>query len=65
VKGRASLPDANLSDMSLGAEELNGVETSELAVAEYGQERELDGDKTACVIWSDSETVINPLPGDD
>jgi hypothetical protein len=32
-------------DMSLGAEELNGVESSELAVAEQGQERELDGDK--------------------
>jgi hypothetical protein len=28
-------------DMSLGAEEMNGIESSELAVAEYGQEREL------------------------
>jgi hypothetical protein len=37
--------------MSLGTEESNGVESSELAVAEQGQERELRGDKnTLCVI---------------
>jgi hypothetical protein len=30
-------------DMSLGAEELNSLESSELAVAEKGQERELGG----------------------
>jgi hypothetical protein len=28
--------------------------------------KELDGDKeTSCVIWSDSKTDINPLPGYD
>jgi hypothetical protein len=46
-------------DMSLGAEELNWVESSQLAAAEW-QER-----KASRVIWSYSETVINPLPGYD
>jgi hypothetical protein len=41
----------------LGAKELNWVESSELA------RKELDSEKKAsCVIWSDNETVINPLP---
>jgi hypothetical protein len=37
--------------MSLGADELNAVESSELAVEEKGQEWELGGaKKTSCVI---------------
>jgi hypothetical protein len=52
--------------MTLGAEELNGFESSESAVAEEVQERELGGAKeTSCVICGYSETVINPLPGYD
>jgi hypothetical protein len=46
--------------MSLGAEDLNWVKSSELAVAQQA----LGGEKnTSCVIWRDSETVINQLPG--
>jgi hypothetical protein len=41
----------------------------EMAVQGDGEEmarKELDGvKKTSCKIWSDSETVINPLPGYD
>jgi hypothetical protein len=46
--------------MNLGAEELNRVESLELARKELDYKK-----KSSSVIWSYSETVKNPLPGYD
>jgi hypothetical protein len=43
-------------DMSLGEDELNCIESSELAVVEKWQERNRCHKKTTCVICSYSET---------
>jgi hypothetical protein len=51
--------------MSLGAEELNSVESSELAAAEMARIELGCEKKTSCAVESDSKTVMNPLPGYD
>jgi hypothetical protein len=48
-------------DMSLGEAELNWVGSCRTM-----SWKELGGaNKTSCVIWSDSETIMNPFPGYD
>jgi hypothetical protein len=53
-------------DMSLGAEELQLNRVSKLAVGRIMARNETGcTKKTSCLISSPSETVMNPLPGND
>jgi hypothetical protein len=66
VKWRVEFRDASLQEYKLGSRGIELSRVFEIDSRRIIARKELDSEeKTLCVIWSYSETVINLLPGYD